>query len=165
MDNFINAVKSSIANKNWYSALTLALTLPDIAGKIDNPTMTSGKRYALWFNDNMLDKYKFQIGPDREDHVFLSGNDCYALRCAFLHEGMSEILAQSAREIIEDFQFVAPPQDGIIHCNKLNNKLQLQVDIFCKDIIESIENWIKSISTDKAKTEKLTKFLKIFEIK
>lgn len=35
--NFTNAVKNSLEQENWYSALTLALTLPDICGKLENP--------------------------------------------------------------------------------------------------------------------------------
>ena len=34
MQKFINSVKQSLENKNWYSALIVTLTLPDIAGKV-----------------------------------------------------------------------------------------------------------------------------------
>ena len=35
MENLIRSVELSLDHKNWYSALTLALILPDIAGKIE----------------------------------------------------------------------------------------------------------------------------------
>ena len=35
--------------------------------------------------------------PDGAPHVFLHGEDCYALRCAVLHEGADDIVTQRAR--------------------------------------------------------------------
>ena len=37
MERFTNAVIKSLATENWYSALSLALTLPDICGKVEQP--------------------------------------------------------------------------------------------------------------------------------
>ena len=152
-------------NLGYYSGLTLALTLPDIAGKIEFPGLSSSKRYSKWFENYMIDKYKLNIGADNLEHVFLSGNDCYALRCAYLHEGKSEISEQRARDVLEDFEFVVPPDSWIIHKNQMNNKLQLQVNIFCEDIINSIADWLRDISKDEIKQSNLAKFLKIQEIK
>lgn len=40
MEELMNSIRLSIKTKNWYGALTLALTLPDIAGKIEHPTLS-----------------------------------------------------------------------------------------------------------------------------
>lgn len=165
MEKLINSVKLSIETKNWYGGLTLALTLPDIAGKIEFPNLSSSKRYSQWYENYMIDKYKSNIGPDRVEHIFLSGNDCYSLRCSYLHEGKSEISGQTARDILEDFEFVVPPEFSIIHKNQMNNKLQLQVNIFCEDVINSIDEWLIDISEDEIKQSKLSNFLKVQEIK
>src|SRR5687768_8735608 len=105
MDKLIDSVELAIATENWYAALMTAITLPDIAGKIEFPNAHSQKRYADWFERYMRDKYKF-----------LSGDDCYALRCSLLHEGVSRISHQRAKEILDDFQFNIP-RPGIFHCN------------------------------------------------
>lgn len=165
MKRLIDSVESSIKTKNWYAALIVVLTLPDIAGKIDNPRANSGKRYADWFNKYVGDRYRSEIGPDKTEHVFLSGNDCYALRCSFLHEGKSDITHQRAREILENFEFVAPPKGTILHCNQTNNRLQLQVDIFCFDIIGGLKKWIEEISKDFEKLSTLNNLVTIIEIK
>jgi len=166
MEHLINSVKQSIENKNWYGALTLVLILPDIAGKIEHPNYGSGKRYADWFDKYILDNYKANIGPDGIEHIFLSGNDCYALRCAYLHEGKSDIVKQRARDVLDDFEFLIPPLNNWkVHKNQANNKLQLQVNIFCQDIINGIEDWRKDISSDEEKQKKLTDFLKVYELK
>lgn len=168
MENLINSIKQSLENRNWYAALTLALTLPDIAGKIEYPSQRSSRfRYCEWFENFILDYYTSEIGPKKKKTTFLSGRDCYALRCTYLHEGNSEITGQSARETLNDFQFVAPQENSliVIHNNRINDKLQLQVDIFCNDIINGINNWVKTNSDDIKKLERLNSFLTIYEIK
>lgn len=164
MNDLINSVKFSLATANWYAALLTTLTLPDIAGKIESKISSSNKRYADWFNKFVGDKYKSKIGVGHVDHIFLSGNDCYALRCSYLHEGTSTIINQPARAILEDFQFVAPPRSGSVHCNQLNNKLQLQIDIFCNDIINGIEQWLKNVENDPIKKSALSNMLNIYKI-
>lgn len=164
MENLINSIKQSLENRNWYAGLTLALTLPDIAGKIEYPNLGSRNRFIDWFNIYILDKYRAEIGPDRIETFFLSGGDCYALRCAYLHEGSSNITGQNAREILDDFHFVSPRENSLIHCNRSNNKLQLQVDTFCTDIINGINTWKQNISEDAEKMERLNNLLTIHEI-
>jgi hypothetical protein len=167
MQQLIDSIESSINAENWYAALILALTLPDIAGKIDNPDSGSNKRYADWFDKYVGDKYKSKIGASQVDHTFLSGNDCYALRCSFLHEGKSEITDQPARDILDDFVFVVPRKSFTIHCNQSTDgsqKLQLQVDIFCVDIIKGLMQWLKDIENDSGKQSVLSTLLKIHQI-
>jgi hypothetical protein len=148
MYSYINSVRQSVKNQNWYSALSLAITLPDICGRLEAPKSYSFKRYKNWFNKYMSKKYTLTINS--ETHVFLSGNDCYALRCSFLHEGHDSITEQDKRQALDSFHFVAPPSDGsVIHCNQAYNVLQLQVDIFCDDICLAVEEWINEMSSTK----------------
>ena len=41
MERFLNSIENSITNKNWYGALTLALSMPDICANIVNLNMSS----------------------------------------------------------------------------------------------------------------------------
>ncbi len=81
---------------NYYAALATTLNFPDICGWIVDPTVVSKARYIAWFDRYVAHHYVHCIGPDHERTVFLSGTDCYALRCAFLHEGREEITEQQA---------------------------------------------------------------------
>jgi hypothetical protein len=82
----------------------------------------------------------------RKPHVFLHGEDTYALRCAVLHEGVDDIDNQRAREALGSFLFVEPPAGrSSIHCNQSNGVLQLQVDIFCGDICDGVDKWIRVV--------------------
>ena len=100
MNNLTHALESAIEQKNWYAAVMLALTLPDICGKIEYPEDHSGARYKKWCEKYLEPKYTHQVGPAQMEkiHTFLSGSDCYALRCALLHEGSDDITEQGARE-------------------------------------------------------------------
>jgi len=50
MKKLLNLIHTAIKNKNWHVALFASLTLPDICGKIENPSQSSSDRYINWFN-------------------------------------------------------------------------------------------------------------------
>jgi hypothetical protein len=161
MVRFTTSVLSAIQQKNWYSALTLSLTLPDICGKLESPTSKSGERYIAWWNKYLLEKYT----------IFLSGSDAYALRCAYLHEGGDDVSEQKAQDALTRFIFREPPgNNNIVHCNLhvithpvITSALQLQVDIFCADICEGVNKWSVDTKDNKdiqKRTEKLLNIAK-----
>lgn len=163
MNHLTYSVESALRSQNWETALSLALALPDIAGRVEYPDLGSGRRYSLWFDQYVGHRYSHEIGADKTLHVFLSGDDCYALRCAYLHEGSSDITQQRARKALDSFLFSKPFPGANIHCNQSGNKLQLQVDIFCNDIIDGVHQWLSDISGT-AKESLVQNFLKIDDI-
>jgi hypothetical protein len=148
MRNFIQSIEASLTTENHYAALGMALAAPDVCGWILDPSTPSKQRYIAWFEKYVQDKYTLEETKIQPRRVFLSGSDCYALRCAFLHEGRENISAQRAREVLESFQFVVPPPGWNIHNNKMNNTLQLQVDVFCRDLTEGVQAFLEDISSD-----------------
>jgi hypothetical protein len=161
MDEFLNAVEAALQARNWYAALVVALVLPDIAGWVEDPTLGSGDRFSNWFDRYVGKRYESSGSEILPPHKFLSGDDCYALRCSLLHEGRDDIAHQRARASLERFQFIVP-RGGIIHCNQVNKKLQLQVDIFCRDICQGARDWLASIpESDKVRRSRLSELLNI----
>jgi hypothetical protein len=75
MHDRLASLQAAVDAKNWWAALALALSLPDVASKLDG---RSGNRahYISWAQDYLTPKYTARIGADRENHVFLSGRDC-----------------------------------------------------------------------------------------
>ncbi|MDO8571760.1 MAG: hypothetical protein Q7R79_03715 [bacterium] len=137
MNNITNSVRKSIQHQNWYAALFVTLTLPDICVALEDGK-TSGSKYSSWFESN-LTQYK----------GFLSGNDCYALRCALLHQGKDDILDQGMRQTLEHYVFITSGS----HCNLFKDCilngvkksfLQLNVQRFCEDMCIAVENWLTS---------------------
>ena len=145
MNHLTGAVEDALAASNWYAALTVALTVPDIAAWVDDPTVGSRARYAAWVEQYLSPAYTSEVGADHELHKFLSGDDCYALRCALLHEGRDDTAAQRAADALTRFQFTAPQQGLVLHCNQVGTKLQLQVDIFCRDMCHAVAQWVEAI--------------------
>ena len=147
MDKFIESLKLAIESENWYATLIIALTLPDICSKYHTNQGKSEARYTTWFNEFLLEKYTSHVGPNHEKHIFLSGSDCYALRCALVHEGSDTIAKQKAWKALDNFHFVVPPSSGLVHMNQSDNTLQLQIDIFSNDVLDACENWWNSLGS------------------
>lgn len=162
MEHLVTAVRSAVDQSNWYAALGLALTLPDICGRLEAPGKGSRARYVAWCNEYLVPRYTAHLGPQGTKHVFLHGEDCYALRCAVLHEGADEIVTQSARKALDSFRFVAPLDESRVHCNQFNSRLQLQVGLFCEDICASVEEWMRiQLPNDPALVERIKRLMKV----
>lgn len=85
MLNKIEDIEKALEAKAYLSALALALTLPDICGKIayPDPKIGVGQRYTTWFDEYITDDSPNEIA----NYPIFDGEKCYKLRCAFLHEG------------------------------------------------------------------------------
>lgn len=147
MDRFTSAVRQSLENKNWYAALYLSLTLPDICARLESDDgKTNRVKFVAWFEKYLADRYRSEIGCNPIPHVFLNGNDCYALRCSMLHEGGTDITTQQCRAVLDKFHFTVVGA----HCNQFNSSLQLDVPTFCKDVCDAVERWYSNFKQSHA---------------
>jgi hypothetical protein len=144
MQNLVKGLEQALASESWYAALALALAMPDICGRIDSPGVHSKERYVAWFNQYLLPQYSTDFGGDLGVFVFLSGEDCYALRCAYLHEGASDLANQRARQALSDVRFIAAPVGVNIHRNRSDDVLQLDVRHFCQDVLDAVLAWLRT---------------------
>lgn len=89
----------------YISALCLALTLPDICASRAYPDVKCGERYARWFDEyvsmNYMNKESNADGMD----CYFDGDDCYQLRCVFLHEGINAPHIERKKTIYHVAQF------------------------------------------------------------
>ena len=143
MQNFIEATKKAIDNENWYAALALSLSMPDICGRLEDPDKRPGARYVDWFDKYLLHNYQGTVGPySKSLHTFLSGEDCYALRCAFLHQGEFRLTDQPVRQVLEKISFTIPHPNWDIHKNQKEGVLQLEVARFCQEVCDAVKQWL-----------------------
>ena len=141
MNDFVASIKKSLQNENWHAALFLALAMPDICGKIENPeSYISKPRYEKWFTENLTHLYRTTICGN--EVVFMSAADCYALRCSMLHAGSSRTEIQKAEETVKHFKFTTLS----IHRVKNGNVLALNVSQFCNGMCNAVELWEKKVS-------------------
>ena len=84
---YVRDIINALKNQCYYSALALALALPDICGAAEYPDEPStGKRYIEWF-----DKYLGEYLAGDDNAPFLSGEVIFCLRNTFLHSGAPKI--------------------------------------------------------------------------
>jgi len=146
MNHLAGAVEKSLSTGNHYGALVVALTLPDICGWVEGQYARSKDRYVSFFNAYMSVHYCHPVGPAQTLTTFLTGDDFYALRCSVVHEGRDDITTQKARQTLESFQFVVPPDGWTVHRNLHNGRtLQLQVDLFCREILSGVYSFLAGI--------------------
>lgn len=164
MNSFLDALEMAIETENWYSALFLALTLPDICGKIDEPTTKSSNRYINWYNKYLLEGYTFriEIRDEKREAPLITGKDFYALRCAVLHAGSDILTEQDIQETLQKVNFTIPHKNGTrIHKHRVQNVLFIQVDLLAKDMMSAVKLWISHIASDSIKMQKLENMVTI----
>jgi hypothetical protein len=141
MKDVLAQIRQALGADLYYLALFTALTMPDICGAIDaEDGNASPRKYAEWF-----DKY---VAPKYEG--FLTGEDCYAFRCSLLHQGtLRSHKGQYSRLI-----FVEPSATtNVFHNNILNDALNIDIRIFCNDIIAGAIQWLNEVEdTERFKT-------------
>lgn len=104
MERFVSAIRMSAQSQNWYAALFMALAMPDICSKLEQPESgSSGPRYKSWFEKYLLPVNTTESMGHRV--VFMTPGDCWALRCSLLHEGSDDVGEQRAKETVSRFRF------------------------------------------------------------
>ena len=129
MKDFLGQINAAVGAGLFYVALHSALALPDICAALESPSgTTSGERYADWFDRFVANKYT--VGPNKEPS--LTGDQCYQFRCALLHQGR----LQPDRAQGYSRMFFLEPNGGLImHNNVMGDALNIDVRIFCGDLI------------------------------
>ena len=158
MQEFVDSIETSLKDKNYHAALFVALSLPDICGKIDELGEQSKARFVQWY-DTYVKKYYCK----EDGTCTLSGSDCYALRCAFLHEGGDDVGGLRSQDVVEKFEFVVITPVITYHnvASDGGAKLQLNVVDFCKDVVRACNEWLDVIKGANDKQQQLGAMLSI----
>ena len=102
MLDYINDIRKALDNDCWYSALALALTLPDICGEIEFKQFQNvGKRYRKWYFKHIESNDYFTVS-NNQANIFTS-KDCYLLRCAFLHSHSYDIDNEYLKNTVREY--------------------------------------------------------------
>ncbi|MGB3161537.1 MAG: hypothetical protein WBA84_09855 [Carnobacterium sp.] len=156
---YTDSVKKSLKEENWTAALSLSLIIPDMCSNLEYFDLKEvGIRYRKWFDNYLHGEYN-------DWHPMMSAYDFYALRCAYLHAGESDISGNKQRKIVDEFKFMAPKvNDGIFsgsHKIKIDNYLILRVDLFCLEICEAVKKWISKNKDNKKVQIGVSKIIEI----
>lgn len=129
MHAILDEIEQCVASSNFYAAITLALTVPDVGGALGAPDGRSdGARYQAWYDSNLSARYPW-----------LTAKDFYSLRCGVVHQGQFRNSKLQFSRVL----FTLPEVCGaIFHNNVLNDALNLDAGMFCDDVVASGRLWL-----------------------
>lgn len=132
MEELLRQIEHSIENGTYLLGLYVALALPDICGALESHNgVANGNRYKAWFNKWVSHKYDGQ----------LTGEQCYAYRCGILHQGRANHNNLGYSRII----FLEPGSNTTLYRNTLNDAYNIDLKIFCSDIVSGVQDWLKTM--------------------
>lgn len=146
IEKMVSEIKGLLRDGFPYSALGIALTLPDICGNIAYPRTKVADRYKKWY-----DEYVFPISAIRPDDGFIAvdGEVCYKLRCAYLHSGNfnlgnGEVVKQIEKFAIHynrdpDLRFIQIAQSA---CGKY--QMDTDLGVLCWQLCEAAIDFYKA---------------------
>ena len=137
MKDLLSQIESAVNNHSYYLALYASLTIPDICSAMESDNGQANRsKYISWFDKYITGKYT-ACGT-----ATLTGEVCYFYRCAVLHQGRAQHPKLGYSKIL----FVEPEATtNVFHNNVLNDALNIDVSIFCNDIIEAANTWFKEV--------------------
>jgi len=154
VEQIIESIKISITTKNYLSALGISLTLPDICGWLRGEQSTP-RRFQSFFESYLSDLYTSNVGASNRKTTFMTGDDLYALRCAYLHQGSDDITGQRARDTLDRFKLVAGETGQLLHRNLLNDRtvpdgrtLLIDVPTFCMELVAGTVKFLDEHGTN-----------------
>lgn len=134
MDDMFNEIMRGLDAGVYQLALNMTLCIPDICAALESENgEASRSKYTAWFDKHMVDT------------TMMSSADCYYFRCAFLHQGTTEHEKSRFKKIL----FIEPTASpGILHNNIFNDVLNIDVRLFCVQMIASASKWYSNIKDD-----------------
>jgi hypothetical protein len=169
MKRFTDAGRRAINDGNLYSSLSLALTLPDICGSLEDPGPgKSQSRYERWCRRWLESKFTHKNPLTGASMVFVRAEDVFQLRCSLIHSGSAEFNVDK-RTGVDRFIFFDHTTGT--HLNKFTkcvfngveaNLVQLKADKFSEEIFRAVDEWDSATATDEMVKREKAKLLFIY---
>lgn len=139
----------------YLSAISLALTIPDVCSSRLHPDVSTRRRYVNWFNayvaQNYLDEKSLETdGVMVASKYYFDGDDCYQLRCVYLHEGTNAPDLNKGKTLYNAIQFRVF-EDGPSDCDHIGKSWSdtsglvfRQVDLDLRKFIRCLKAGVES---------------------
>ncbi len=144
MEERIKEIRAALNEGLYYVALSLSLTLPDVCGKNEFQNKKSSRSaYIDWFNKYAKKHFTCNAtvlsGGEEVPYIWFTGEECYALRCAFLHAGNFEV----EKVVLSKVRLHAHIKNGIYysHMCRDNSYADWDVTEICKNICNAVEEY------------------------
>lgn len=128
LEYLLNEIELALQNHLFFIALQSALTIPDICAALESDNgKTTRVKYAEWYNVNV-----------KQENDFLTGEECYLYRCSCVHQGVGTGKLETYSRIV----FLYPNSCFTTHNNVLNDALNIDIILFCKQILSCTRQWL-----------------------
>ena len=135
METLLGEVERALAMRLYYLASLLTLQLPDVCAALESPDgKTKPELYKAWYRTWLAPKYN-RITED----------DIYCLRSGVIHQGR---FGHPGSQFSRVFFTLPDPSRNIFHNNVVGDALNLDLMIFCRDVIESVRTWHNAKKSD-----------------
>lgn len=128
MDTLRDDIERALSAQLYYLAVVSTLGLPDICAALESADgATTGRKYQAWCDSWLIPSY-----PE------LTSQDLYSMRCGVVHQGrLGHPKMQYARVL-----FTVPNANrNVFHRNIINDALNLNVVMFCRDMNRTVGQW------------------------
>lgn len=148
MRDLLDQIEKAIQYNLYYVALYTSLSIPDICGALESTNgLSTGAKYKKWFDNNVALKYS----------GILNGDDCWRFRCSLLHKGTTQHPHSGFSRVL----FIEPKTTtAVTHNIVMNGALNIDVRIFCIDIIDSCKSWLNIHQTSALFQTNYNKFMR-----
>lgn len=157
LSEYLRDILRAVDGNSPFSAIALTLALPDICGSIEYAQMNGagqvGNRYRTWCDE-------------WAQMLTVSGADCYALRCAYLHNGVDEFSGPAARQAtFNRITFTVGQVGGGWLARALpagaGQMARIPHETFCRDMVGSAEGWRRARAENPRVTEAIAGLMRI----
>lgn len=113
IEQYVKDVRRALKDKCYFAALSLALALPDICGRVEFPNKSVTEGYIGWYDRFIGEQMSRE---NLAGHTpYLSGEVVYNLRNTFLHQGLPAIVGEKVKERCNQIdRFILVLGDGTI---------------------------------------------------
>jgi len=119
----------------YLAALSLALTIPDIAGALDSQNgWAKPEKYVAWF-----DRWAEPKFHGRDETTF-TGEAAYEFRCRLLHQGRAVMRPGGAHKHYSRLLFL-PPGAFAVHMSNFQGHYILHVPDTVRSILDAFADW------------------------
>ncbi len=156
VDIIVNDIRKALENDLFMVALTTALTLPDVCGKVAFPNEGNNKRrYISWFDTEITSKKYANQDDESCDMPRLNGSIVYSLRCSLLHEGNPNIdnreIAKNGTKPIDHFILTKEHNGELVVCLNVGKvsadgtrTYSVSIRGLCYNICDAAEKYYKA---------------------
>jgi hypothetical protein len=155
MSDYLGQIQGALSKRFYLPALMACVGIPDICGALDHEGISKPRFYKYWFEKYAKAKF-LMFGKS-----YMDGDDCYALRCALLHQGKSS----SPKHKLQFVNFNKYHLAGSGLLAQKDGGLIIDTKKFCNNMIDAAFEWLDEVHSTPRFKKNSKNFIRVFNVK